>query len=35
MVTIRNEMAFDIDAREDLLDRVWGPSRFRNRGAVA
>ena len=28
MVTIRNEMAFDIDAREDLLDRVWGPSRF-------
>jgi hypothetical protein len=28
MVTIRNEMPFDIDAREDLLDRVWGASRF-------
>jgi predicted N-acetyltransferase YhbS len=28
MVTIRNEMPADIDAREDLLDRVWGPSRF-------
>jgi predicted N-acetyltransferase YhbS len=28
MVTIRTEMPFDIDAREDLLDRVWGPSRF-------
>jgi predicted N-acetyltransferase YhbS len=28
MVTIRNEMPFDIGAREHLLDRVWGPSRF-------
>jgi predicted N-acetyltransferase YhbS len=28
MVTIRNEMPFDLDAREDLLNRVWGPSRF-------
>ncbi len=28
MVTIRNEAHCDIDAREDLLDRVWGPSRF-------
>jgi predicted N-acetyltransferase YhbS len=28
MVTIRNEMPFDIGARERLLDRVWGPSRF-------
>ena len=28
MVTIRTEMPFDIDARENLLDRVWGPSRF-------
>ncbi len=28
MVTIRNEMPADIDAREDLLDRVWGASRF-------
>jgi predicted N-acetyltransferase YhbS len=28
MVTIRIEMPSDIDAREDLLDRVWGPSRF-------
>lgn len=28
MVMIRNEMPDDIDAREDLLDRVWGPSRF-------
>jgi predicted N-acetyltransferase YhbS len=28
MVTIRNEMPFDIDARDDLLDRVWGASRF-------
>jgi predicted N-acetyltransferase YhbS len=28
MVTIRNEMPLDIDAREDLLDRVWGASRF-------
>jgi len=27
MVTIRNEMHCDIDAREALLDRVWGPSR--------
>jgi predicted N-acetyltransferase YhbS len=28
MVTIRNEMPADIDARADLLDRVGGPSRF-------
>jgi predicted N-acetyltransferase YhbS len=28
MVTIRNEQLKDIDARERLLDRVWGPSRF-------
>jgi predicted N-acetyltransferase YhbS len=28
MVTIRNEALSDIDAREELLDRVWGPSRF-------
>jgi predicted N-acetyltransferase YhbS len=28
MVTIRHEMPADIDAREDLLDRVWGPSRL-------
>ena len=28
MATIRTEMPFDIDARENLLDRVWGPSRF-------
>jgi len=28
MVTIRNEMFGDIDAREDLLDRVWGAARF-------
>jgi predicted N-acetyltransferase YhbS len=28
MATIRTEMPFDIDAREDLLDRVWGASRF-------
>jgi predicted N-acetyltransferase YhbS len=28
MVTIRNEVHQDIDAREDLLDRVWGTSRF-------
>ena len=28
MVTIRNEMAGDVGAREDLLDRVWGPARF-------
>jgi predicted N-acetyltransferase YhbS len=28
MVTIRKEMSFDIDAREHLLDRVWGASRF-------
>jgi predicted N-acetyltransferase YhbS len=28
MVTIRNETARDIAAREALLDRVWGPSRF-------
>lgn len=28
MVTIRNEIAGDIDAREALLDRVWGPSRL-------
>ena len=28
MVTIRTEMPFDIEAREALLDRVWGPPRF-------
>jgi predicted N-acetyltransferase YhbS len=28
MVKIRNEMVTDIEARDDLLDRVWGPSRF-------
>jgi predicted N-acetyltransferase YhbS len=28
MVTIRNETARDINAREALLDRVWGSSRF-------
>ncbi len=28
MVTIRNEAHCDIDAREELLDRVWGASRF-------
>jgi predicted N-acetyltransferase YhbS len=28
VVTIRKEMSFDIDAREHLLDRVWGASRF-------
>ena len=28
MVTIRNEFARDIDAREALLDRVWGPARL-------
>lgn len=28
MVTIRNEARCDIDAREELLDRVWGPTRF-------
>lgn len=28
MVTIRNEAHCDIDLREDLLDRVWGQSRF-------
>jgi predicted N-acetyltransferase YhbS len=28
MVTIRNETFADIDARENLLDRVWGPTRF-------
>jgi predicted N-acetyltransferase YhbS len=28
MVTIRNETFADIDAREDLLDRVWGPARL-------
>ncbi len=28
MVTIRHETFADIDAREDLLDRVWGPVRF-------
>jgi predicted N-acetyltransferase YhbS len=28
MVKIRNEMTFDIGAREQLLDRVWGASRF-------
>jgi predicted N-acetyltransferase YhbS len=28
MVTIRNETSTDVDAREDLLDRVWGAARF-------
>ena len=28
MVTIRNETHCDVDAREQLLDRIWGPSRF-------
>jgi predicted N-acetyltransferase YhbS len=28
MVTIRNEAHCDVEAREDLLDRVWGASRF-------
>jgi predicted N-acetyltransferase YhbS len=28
MVTIRNETHRDVEARERLLDRVWGPSRF-------
>jgi predicted N-acetyltransferase YhbS len=28
MVAIRNELVSEIGAREDLLDRVWGPSRF-------
>ena len=28
MVTIRSETTFDIGAREHLLDRVWGASRF-------
>ena len=28
MVKIRNEFARDIDAREALLDRVWGPARW-------
>lgn len=28
MVTIRNETVRDIDRREALLDRVWGPLRF-------
>jgi predicted N-acetyltransferase YhbS len=28
MVTIRNETHRDVNAREHLLDRVWGPSRF-------
>jgi len=28
MVTIRNEVSSDVCAREELLDRVWGPSRF-------
>jgi predicted N-acetyltransferase YhbS len=26
--TIRNETYRDVEAREDLLDRAWGPSRF-------
>jgi predicted N-acetyltransferase YhbS len=29
MVTIRNETEKDVDAREALLDRVWGEERFR------
>jgi predicted N-acetyltransferase YhbS len=28
MVTIRNETSFDVEAREHLLDRVWGDQRF-------
>jgi predicted N-acetyltransferase YhbS len=28
MVTIRNETHRDVEAREQLLDGVWGPSRF-------
>ena len=28
MVTIRQETFADIEARDDLLDRVWGPARF-------
>jgi predicted N-acetyltransferase YhbS len=28
MVKIRNETPADVEARDDLLDRVWGPSRF-------
>ena len=28
MVTIRNETHGDVDAREALLDRVWGAARF-------
>jgi predicted N-acetyltransferase YhbS len=28
MATIRTELPFDHDARETLLDRVWGASRF-------
>ncbi len=28
MVTIRPELPFDVDARDDLLDRVWGAARF-------
>jgi predicted N-acetyltransferase YhbS len=28
MMTIRNEVCGDIGAREELLDRVWGPARF-------
>ena len=28
MVKIRNEMPADVVGRDDLLDRVWGPSRF-------
>jgi predicted N-acetyltransferase YhbS len=28
MLTIRDETPGDLDAREELLDRVWGPARF-------
>jgi predicted N-acetyltransferase YhbS len=28
MVKIRDEMPVDVEARDDLLDRVWGSSRF-------
>jgi predicted N-acetyltransferase YhbS len=28
MVTLRNETHRDVEAREQLLDSVWGPSRF-------
>jgi hypothetical protein len=28
VVTTRNETYRDVEAREQLLDRVWGPSRF-------